>query len=169
MLSKKCHFALSCLLALFMRAFCCRECGEHTAHWHLWGLCQVPEHALRSTVKFCSTNITFFTTEVFLPLKFKGIICFLCNIAQAVNSLALFSLSHEESGNHHCSNSVALEGKDKSVTILLEASATGQVFFSKCFHQLVVESSSPLHLCAFCWGSKPGSPLGGWSRENWSV
>lgn len=81
----------------------------------------------------------------------------------------MFSLSHEESGNHHRSNSVALEGKDKGVTILLEASATGQVVFSKCFYQLVVESSSPLPLCAFCWGSKPGPTVGGWSQGNWSV
>lgn len=40
----------------------------------------------------------------------------------------MFLLSHEGSGNHHCSNSVALEGKDKSI-FLLEALATIQMFF----------------------------------------
>lgn len=38
-------------------------------------------------------------------------------------------LSHEERGNNHHSNCVALEGKDKSVTFLLETSPTGQVGF----------------------------------------
>jgi len=65
-------------------------------------------------------------------------------------------LSHEDHVNHDRSNSVALEGKDKSITVLLEASAAEQVFFPKCFHQLLVENSFLLHLCAFCWGLEPG-------------
>lgn len=83
----------------------------------------------------------------------------------------MFLLSHEESGNHHCSNCMASEVKDKSVTFLLKASATGQVvfFFSKCSHQVAVKSFFPFHLCAFCWASKLVLPSDGWSQENCSV
>lgn len=45
----------------------------------------------------------------------------------------MFLLSHEESRNHHRSNYVASEVKDKNITFLLKALTTGQVFFCLLF------------------------------------
>lgn len=74
----------------------------------------------------------------------------------------MFLLSYEESGNHHCSNCMASEGKDKSVTFLLKASATGQVFFffSKCSHQIAVKAFFSIPFVCLLLGFKAGFTLG---------
>lgn len=142
-----------------------------TAHWYVWGLSRGPEHALRSTLKQCNTNITFFTSEMFFPLQFEGIIFPLCSIAQAVSRLVLCFCCHMKRVEITI---IATMWLQKWKTKVLPFSWKHQlqdrwIFFPKCSHQVAVKSFFSFHLCAFCWVSKPVLPVDGWSQENCSV
>lgn len=109
-------------------------------HSELWDLCQVPECALRSTVKFCSTNIKFSLQRHFSPWKLDLFLTTLPKLLAVLFYVFVVAMKRVEIMiiATLCGFRRASEGK--TVTVLLEDQLQdrcfSQLFSSACHRKL---------------------------------